>query len=216
MIEKKLYNYNMKNLREVIAGNIISLRKQQGMTQADLAKQVNYSDKAVSRWEKGEVVPDIETLQKISEALNVPLEYLLQEHNECDAVEQRYILRNEIAFKILTVLAVWIVATMIFVLSEIYYDYINWKIYVWAVPISCIALLYLNRKEKNALATMLINTLLCWSLITCFFIQFFDYQAWIMYIVGIPIQAAIIISYLSKRAHRNLKKCTKQKETENK
>ena len=203
----------MKNLREIIAGNIIALRKQQGLTQLDLAKQVNYSDKAVSRWEKGEVVPDVETLQKISEVLSVPLEYLLQEHNSENAdVEQRYILRNEIAFKIMTVLAVWIVATMVFVLSEIYYDYINWKIYVWAVPISCIALLYLNRKEKNRLAALILNTLLCWSLITCFFIQFFDYQAWIMYIVGIPIQAAVIISYLSKRPHRTKRKELKVKD----
>ena len=72
----------MKNIREIISTNLIALRKQSGLTQVDLAKKLKYSDKAVSRWEKGEVVPDVETLENIAKVYNVPLTYLLKEHTE--------------------------------------------------------------------------------------------------------------------------------------
>lgn len=191
----------MKNLREIIPNNIIALRKSQGLTQLDLAKKVNYSDKAVSRWEKGEVMPDIETLQSISMAFNVPLEYLLQEHNEDPTEEQKfkYTIRNEIAFRILMVLAVWFIATIIFALGEIYYNTFFWKIFIWAVPVSCFILMYLNRKQKNQLLAVIVRSILCWSLITSIYLQFLDSQAWIVFLVGIPIQAALVIAYLTKQ-----------------
>ena len=110
----------MKNIREIISHNIVSLRKQQGMTQLDLAQKVNYSDKAVSRWEKGEVMPDVETLQSISEAFNVPLAYLFEEHQKVsDSIVESE--RNELLVKILMVLAVWTVATIVFVYGKINY-----------------------------------------------------------------------------------------------
>ena len=71
----------MENIKEIIRKNIITLRKKQGLTQIDLAKQINFSDKAVSRWEKGEVVPDVETLQSLSNVFEVPLSYMIEEHN---------------------------------------------------------------------------------------------------------------------------------------
>ena len=69
------------NIREIVSKNLIMLRKRQGLTQIDLSKRINYSDKAVSRWEKGEVLPDIETLQSLSEVFNVPLSYMIEEHD---------------------------------------------------------------------------------------------------------------------------------------
>ena len=91
----------MNNLREIIPNNIIKLRKAQGLTQLDLGKRVNYSDKAVSRWEKGEVLPDVETLQSISEVFNVPVSYLFEEHDE-SKVQTNIVNRqkNDIIFQI--------------------------------------------------------------------------------------------------------------------
>ena len=57
------YNFPVDELRTIIGRNIVSLRKSAGMTQADLAAKLNYSDKAVSKWERGEAIPDIETLR---------------------------------------------------------------------------------------------------------------------------------------------------------
>ena len=61
----------MNELKNIIASNITYLRKQKKLTQAELAQELNYSDKAVSKWERGESVPDIETLKNIAEMFEV-------------------------------------------------------------------------------------------------------------------------------------------------
>ena len=72
----------MDDIREVVAKNIVTLRKENNWTQVELAQKINFSDKAVSRWEKGEVLPDLETVQKLSEVFNVPISSLLESQDE--------------------------------------------------------------------------------------------------------------------------------------
>ena len=68
----------MKNIREIVAGNLLALRKENKLTQIELAKMINFSDKAVSRWENGEVLPDLETLERVAKVYRVPLTYLME------------------------------------------------------------------------------------------------------------------------------------------
>ena len=60
-----------EKLKGQIGTNISNLRKRQGFTQAMLGEKLNYSDKAVSKWERGESMPDILTLVSISEVLGL-------------------------------------------------------------------------------------------------------------------------------------------------
>lgn len=57
---------------------IASLRKAQGMTQAELAERMQVTDKAVSKWERDLSCPDIQSLPKLAEVLRVSAEELLQ------------------------------------------------------------------------------------------------------------------------------------------
>ena len=68
----------MENVKAIIAKNLVELRKSKRMTQQELAEKLNYSDKAISRWEHAETLPDIETLCKVCEIYGVKFEYLLQ------------------------------------------------------------------------------------------------------------------------------------------
>ena len=61
----------MENVKQNISKNLIMLRKNKKMTQKDVAKEFNYSDKAVSRWEIGESMPDIDVLLKICDFYGV-------------------------------------------------------------------------------------------------------------------------------------------------
>ena len=56
---------------------IVQLRKEKGLTQKELADNLNVSDKAVSRWETGKNYPDIETLQQLATVLDVSVNDLL-------------------------------------------------------------------------------------------------------------------------------------------
>ena len=66
-----------ESLKSVIAANIADLRKKQGMTQQDLAERLNYTDKAISKWERGESLPDVLILKQIADMFGVTVDYLL-------------------------------------------------------------------------------------------------------------------------------------------
>ena len=73
-------------LKNRIGRNIASYRKQARLTQAGLAEKLNYSDKAVSKWERAESIPDITVLKAIADMFEVPLDYLVQENQQESAM----------------------------------------------------------------------------------------------------------------------------------
>ena len=66
-----------ENMRKTIAGNIAKYRKQLGMTQIDLSEKINYSDKSISKWERGDGIPDVPTLVQLAEIFGVSLDDLV-------------------------------------------------------------------------------------------------------------------------------------------
>jgi len=67
----------MDELKIVFASNLIKLRTRAGMTQAELGEKLHYSDKSVSKWERGESVPDAYVLKCIAELFGVSVDYLI-------------------------------------------------------------------------------------------------------------------------------------------
>ena len=65
----------MDDLKTVVGKNLASLRKQAKLTQIELAEKFNYSDKAVSKWEQGATLPDLETLKQLSDFYGVTIDY---------------------------------------------------------------------------------------------------------------------------------------------
>ena len=74
-------NESDEKLRQLIAENIAYYRKLNGDTQAGLAEKLSYSDKSVSKWERGEAIPDAAVLKRMSEIFGVTVDYLLNEHD---------------------------------------------------------------------------------------------------------------------------------------
>ena len=68
---------NEEQVKKYFAQKLADLRKSKGMTQLQLAESLNYSDKAVSKWERGESIPDPYTLLKISKLFSVPVDALI-------------------------------------------------------------------------------------------------------------------------------------------
>ena len=69
----------MDDLRRVLAENISELRKSNNLTQAEFAERLNYSDKAVSKWERGDSLPDVIVLKTIADMYGVGLDDMLRE-----------------------------------------------------------------------------------------------------------------------------------------
>lgn len=68
-----------EELKIIIGHNIVRLRKAKGMTQADLAEKLNYSDKAISKWERGESMPDVLTLIHMAEVFDTNVNVIVSD-----------------------------------------------------------------------------------------------------------------------------------------
>ena len=71
----------MEKFKKIVAKNISELRQLNKLTQAELGEKINYSDKAVSKWERGESLPDAFVLKRIANIFQVSVDYLLEDHS---------------------------------------------------------------------------------------------------------------------------------------
>ena len=192
----------MKNdIKTTVASNLIALRKSKGLTQADVANALNYSDKSVSKWEHADSLPDISILSALADMYGVTLDYLTHE----DAKEQLAYVNGkhnpdrerQLTIEILAVTIILLCSTVAFVYGYCFREvqYVFWQAYLWAIPASSILLLYFNRVwHKNILASIILKSILLWSLLLCIYLQFFDYKLWMIFIIGVPIEAIFILS----------------------
>lgn len=183
-------------LKNIIAQNITELRKQKKLTQAEFAERLNYTDKAISKWERGESIPSIEVLKQIADMFGVKVDYLLQEGSFID--KQDLVLpkennQNKISITALAVTVVWFIATVVYVYTQINLSLNLWVVFVWAVPVSCMVLGIFNFKWGKHKFYMYINSLFIWSLLTSLYLSFLTYQVWLIFIIGVPVQISIIL-----------------------
>lgn len=75
-----------------LSTKLVTLRKQKGLTQMDLAEKLQVSRQAISRWEVGAAVPSTENLKVLGDSYGVSVDYLLndsiREISDCDRLEQ--------------------------------------------------------------------------------------------------------------------------------
>ena len=189
-------------LRAVIAENMAELRRRCGMTQLELAEKLNYTDKAVSKWERGDSVPDIVVLKQIADLFGVTVDYLLQETHEAPPpaaahAENRRHARGIITW--LAVLLVWMSATVVFVVTKLAAPEMPgmWLAFVAAVPASMVVWLVFNAVWFSHGRNYLIISLLMWSLLATLHVSLlmsgFNYRIWLIYTLGVPGQIIILL-----------------------
>lgn len=194
----------MADIKQIIAKNIINLRKKNNLTQNELAIKLNYSDNAVSRWERAEVTPSIETLEQISQIFNVPLKSLIEDNAIQISTEQdKKQLINKLAVTLIFVSLVWFVATISYVYIKIIFQLNIWQIFIWAVPASCLVMYPFNEYWGKYIYKFVILSVLQWSLLACFYLQFLEYNLWLVFIIGIPLQVALCIWAFIKPKNSN-------------
>lgn len=196
----------MSDIKNFIAKNITKLRKMNGMTQTELAEKLNYSDKAISKWERGESVPDISVLKQIAGIFNVTLDYLTEDNNDPKPLKKQSVkldFRNHAFVTVICILAVWLIATLVFVTVDITVKSpkMHWLAFVYAVPASMIVWLIFNSIWFNSHRNFVIISCLLWSLILALYFTFlpFGQNIWLIFVIGIPSQAIIFFWSKIKR-----------------
>lgn len=184
----------MENLKNILAQNLVKLRKDSNMTQSELAEKLSYSDKAVSKWERGESLPDIEILYEISKLYNVTIDELLSEEVKINHTKK---LKTKMRFiiSLISSLLVWLIATIVFV----FLVWLNpdkerqWLVFIYAIPVSSIVVLVFNSIWGNKMLNCLIVSVLMWTIILSIFLTVpkFD-NSYLIFFIAIPVQIIIL------------------------
>ena len=190
----------MDDIKVIIGKNLAELRKRKKYTQLDLANILQYSDKAISKWEKGDSLPDIEVLYNICNLYGVTLDYLTHEGNYKEKKdylkkEKRYT-RNKAIITLLSCIGAWFLSTIIFVCLLIYANIALWPLFTWAIPITFLLLLIFNCIWGKKGMRFLYISCLIWTMLTAIFLQllYLKINIWPIFLVGIPAQMATLLS----------------------
>lgn len=137
-----------QELKQRIAANLTKYRKRSGITQLQLAEKLSYSDKAVSKWERGESLPDIYVLYQMTQIFGITMDELLGDETQPVTIseptsDQPQKRKNRKFITAMSVCLVWLVMSLIFVGLQLFdFSFFSpWLVYIYALPVSSIVLL---------------------------------------------------------------------------
>lgn len=198
-----------EKLKYLIGKNIAAHRKRCGLTQAGLADKLNYSDKAVSKWERGESVPDVLTLVQLAEQFGITVNDLLTDPDalpeETGAVQQAMgkVVEKTLKRKAnkniilgLSSLLVWFVALLVYVILSSVGVPNSWLSFFYAVPVDAIVMLSLRSAWHDFRWNRILISTIVWGCLLSIYMTFLvllHANVWRIFLLGIPGQVAILL-----------------------
>lgn len=205
-----------------IGSNIAAYRKQAGLTQAGLAEKLNYSDKAVSKWERGESIPDVLTLMALAEQFDITVNDLLVDPDALPGnpgtlekamtqVSEKALRRkpNKNIILALSSTLVWFVALLAFVVLSSFdvLEPYSCLLFFYAVPANAIVLLSLRSAWHDFRWNQALISILMWGGLLSLFVTLHviaDFRLWKVFLLGLPGQVAIFLWFRMFRPGKEL------------
>jgi transcriptional regulator with XRE-family HTH domain len=194
----------MDELKRIVAENLIRLRQNSGMTQADLGEKLNYSDKTVSKWERAESLPDVYVLKQISTIFGVTIDMLLSPHGKEDfEIESTETKEKERSYSsnmitMISVFSIWTLALLIFVVlwvNKIVFP----LVFLVAIPISLVVLLVMRSVWNQGRYNYWVVAALVLSLFVLVYFCFWSSKPWQMWLLVIPAELLVYMGFRVKR-----------------
>ena len=201
-----------ENVKYRIGANIAAYRKRDGLTQASLAEKLNYSDKAVSKWERGESIPDVLTLMQLAELFGTTVNDLVCDPNALPEnsdsrlekamtqVSEKALKRkaNKNVIQALSSTLVWFVALFAFVVLSSFDNLEPYSclLFFVAIPANAIVLLSLRSAWHDFRWNKALISIIVWGSLLSIFVTFYVFWnvlVWKLFLLGIPGQIAILL-----------------------
>ena len=199
----------LSELKLISASNLIKLRTGAGMTQAELGAALNYSDKTISKWERGEAIPDAYVLKQLSEMFGVTVDDLLSSHDkwnppekENKVPERSYSVHVIIA---ICVLGVWTLALTAFVAMWLAHV-IRWEIFVGALPVSILTYLVLICAFGMRRHLQWVIAIFVLSLFVMIYLLFLPANPWQIFLIAILAEVLVFLACNIRNRPRRRKK----------
>jgi transcriptional regulator with XRE-family HTH domain len=186
--------------KDIIAENITGLRKKGQLTQAELANKLGFTDKAVSKWERGLSLPDAPTLKKLAELFQVDVDYLFEPHvyDPLDAESERKLKKKEVLVKTVYIVSLFLisailVAILLSAIADIYDETAKIRAYLFILPgLAFLALLLNILFGHNARMSLILGSVLTWALADALY-YFLGHRLVLIFAIAAVIQIAIIL-----------------------
>ena len=203
----------LSELKLIFASNLIRLRNQRGMKQAELGALLNYSDKTISKWERGEAIPDAWVLTQMAEIFGVTVDALLSAQERWkpapdpdDVPDRSYSVNMIIA---VAVLGVWTLALTAFVALWLV-GIIRWQIFAVALPVSVLTYLVLICVFGKKRHLQFVIALFVLSLFVMAYLLFVQANPWQIFLICVLAEALVFLSCNIKKRPKFLRKQKKK------
>ena len=186
----------LAELKLITASNLINLRTSHGLTQAELGAKLNYSDKTISKWERGEAIPDAYVLTQIAELFDVTVDDLLSSHDKWEAPpdesvgpEFTYSTDRIIA---LVMVAIFTLALTVFVTLWMLHI-LEWRVFLVGLSVALLTYMILDCVFKKArhLQFILAAFVLSLFVLAYFFIP--STNPWQLFLLAAPAEVLVFL-----------------------
>lgn len=188
----------MEKLKNIIANNLIFYRKNAKLTQLELAEKLNYSDKAISKWECAETIPDIYILTQLAEIYGITVNDIISEKTPIMPKIKSKKLPNKVFVSLLSTGLVWLIATICFVVLKLLNFDFAWLSFIFALPVNAIILTIFSALWFNKLCTAIFTSMLIWLTFLAIYLALNQSAFWLLFLISIPLQVLTILWFIYK------------------
>ncbi len=196
---------NENNQQELLAKNLVYYRKASGLTQLELAEKFNYSDKSISKWERGEGFPDVFVLKSLADFYGITVDdFYLEEHKKISVKHSQK--RKQIFIRLLSIGIGMLVTFLTFFLLDTLLPkdaaFKPWLVFIYGLVVCSIIWLVWEFIYHKKLIRMFAVSSLVWTSALAIFLTFLivmNLPLYFIFIVAIPLQILEILWYFFRR-----------------
>lgn len=194
------------DIKENLAKNLTLYRKAKGLTQLELAEKLNYSDKAVSKWERGESVPDLAVLKQLADFYGVKIDTLIAQPKVA-IINSDKLSKKRVAIYLCSTGLVWLIAVLSYAMINLIFPSITdtWLSFFYAIPITFIILLIFTAVWKKPWVNTIAISLVIWSILLATFLTLLvalpkpPKTLWMLFLIGVPAQLLTIFFLMYRK-----------------
>lgn len=182
--------------KEIVANNITLYRKANNLTQLQLAEKLNYSDKAISKWERGESLPDLYILSTIAEMFGITLNDLTEKQT---TPKRKNTTLNKRIVTLLSIGLTWLVAFIVFVILKMAHVSYAEMTFIYALVAADIVFIVFSKLWLERITIFISVSLLYYLIPLAVCMQLsFKYNSALLFIIAIPLQILTILWFFRK------------------
>jgi len=188
-----------EDIKQNVAKNIKRLRTRKQLSQEKLGKVLGYSDKSVSKWECGDVLPDVVTLQSLASYFSITLNDMVSSNATLpQSKHSKHVITSLIALFAVFSLA----GLLFFVLSNFTTTDRPWLVFLYALPFYCAVMIVLSGIFFSYKAVLTFVSLLTWTLITSLYLLFLPQNFYFLFVVVALLQMLYIFLGIKIHIHQ--------------